>query len=160
MICYFTNRLVITLTHACTHRIMPPKTIRTKASASAPTGPPNPETPEKSLPSDSVENTPRDVEESESGEEEEVISSPLPSEFVTEVNAMLSSVTSEGDAMAKLEIMKKQIRAHELRLAAKAKMDVLNESMYEDLNTRICAFVCSLFMHGKSPAEVEALCSV
>ena len=73
---------------------------------------------------------------------------------------MLSNVTQEGDAMAKLDIMKKQIRAHELRLAAKSQMNVLNESMYEDLNTRICAFVCSLITHGKTPAEIEVLCSV
>ena len=148
------------LTHACAHRIMPPKTIRTKASASAPTDPPNPETPEKSLPSDSAVNTPRDVEESESDGIEQVISSPLSSDFVSEVDAMLTSVTSNGDAMIKLDIIKRQIRTHELRLAAKAKMDALKDSMYEDLNTRICAFVCSLITYAKSPAEIEALCSV
>ena len=139
---------------------MPPKTVRAKPSSSTPTGSKIPETPEKSLTGDSVENTPRDVEETESDEEELVISSPLSKDFVSEVDAMLTSVTSNGDAMNKLDIIKRQIRTHELRLAAKAKMDVLNESMYEDLNTRICAFVCSLITHGKSPTEVEALCSV
>ena len=149
-----------TLTHACARRIMPPKTIRTKASASTPTGPPIPQTPEKTPGGDAEEDTPRDVNESESESEDDVISQSVPSEFVAEVDAMLSNVTQEGDAMAKLDIMKKQIRAHELRLAAKSQMNVLNESMYEDLNTRICAFVCSLITHGKNPTEIEALCLV